>query len=198
MSSNTSSSTQANPSTAQPLDQLTPKLSEADQTLLQRKDPVVTNQNSQFTGQILANASVETAWDVLTDYRRFADFLPTVTASRVLEADGNRKVVEQIDARKVLFAEVESRVCTENIEKAPNRIDFQLLEGDLKTLQGQWRVAPVTTEPSGDRPQVLITQEVEAEADAGLFEGAFHSIFESSLKENLTAIQTEVEQRSLR
>ncbi len=179
---------------AQSLDRLTERLSAADQKMLRQGQAVVSGQNGNYVGQVLTTASMGAAWSVLTDYEHFERFLPNVSSSQVLRVEGDRKIVEQIDVRRVLLAKVESRVCTENIERGQDRIDFRLLEGDLKMLEGFWQIYPVTV--PGEAPQVLIQQVVAADADAGLLEGAFHSIFTGSLKQNLSAVKRETERRS--
>jgi ribosome-associated toxin RatA of RatAB toxin-antitoxin module len=191
-------------STSTPIKSLTNRLSASEQDTLCRKQPVVTGQQGEYVGWILADADLETAWEVLTDYNHFSQFLPTVASSRVLEVNGNRKVVEQVDRRRVLFMDLTSTVQTENVEQAPDRIDFRLIDGNLKTLQGKWQVFPadvknLNVKTSGiktsDSPQVLIMQTVKAEADAGFLEGMFYQVFEASLKENLIALQQESERR---
>lgn len=187
-------------SSSTPRKSLTDRLSASEQDRLCRKQPVMTGQRGKYVGWILADADLKTTWEVLTDYSRFSQFLPTVASSRVLEADENRKVVEQVDRRRVLFMDLTSTVQTENVEQAPDRIDFRLINGDLKTLQGRWELFAADVESLNvttlvDSPQVLITQTVQAEADAGFLEGMFYQVFEASLKENLIALQKESERR---
>jgi ribosome-associated toxin RatA of RatAB toxin-antitoxin module len=170
------------------------RLSSHERKALHRKQPVITGRAGDYVGWILTNADLETAWDVLTDYEHFDQFLPSVASSHVLESTENRKVVEQVDRRRVLLMDITSKVQTENIEQAPNQIQFRLMKGDLNTLEGSW-TARVT---DGDQahPQTLITQAVKANASAGFLEGMFHQVFEASLKENLQAIQQEIERRA--
>jgi ribosome-associated toxin RatA of RatAB toxin-antitoxin module len=181
-----------------PLAQLTSPLAPADREALSAGNPVVTGQDGSYVGWIVISASREVVWSVLTDYENFERFLPTVASSSIVEADASRKVVEQVDSRRVLMMDVESMVKTENIEQSPDRIYFQLLDGDLKTLKGYWKLHPIAPEDAASaerHPQVLLTQTVEAEANAGLLEGMFHQVFASSLKDNLAAIQQEAERR---
>jgi ribosome-associated toxin RatA of RatAB toxin-antitoxin module len=187
-------------SSAQPLQQLIAGESAAHLEALRQGETVITGQAGQYTAQVMVAASPETAWEVLTDYENFADFLPTVTASQVLQDQGDRKVVEQIDRRQVLLAHVESRLCTENYENLDLlRIDFRLLEGDLKHLQGYWQVDAIATEAgfaqASESEAVLVTQAIAAEAGVGLLDGAFYGLLESSLQENLQAIKHEAERR---
>lgn len=174
------------------LDHLLANLPPTEQEQLKQNQILLTGQQGQYVGWVLAPGSLPVAWSVLTDYNHFSQVLPTVTSSQVVEAEGDRKVVEQVDSRRIMLVEVTSRVCTENIETPQERIDFRLLDGDLKTLEGHWQLHPLEC----DNEQVLITQTIAAEANAGLFEGAFHSIFKDSLQQNLSAIRDEIERRS--
>jgi ribosome-associated toxin RatA of RatAB toxin-antitoxin module len=178
-----------------PLAASTNRLSQQEQAALRRKQPVITGEAGDYIGWILTDADLETAWAVLTDYDRFSQFLPSVVSSRVVEAAENRKVVEQVDRRRILLMNVQSKVQTENIEQAPHRIQFRLVKGDLKVLEGTWTAEAIDGDQA-DGLQVLVTQAVKAEANAGFLEGMFHKVFEASLKENLKAVQQEVERRS--
>jgi ribosome-associated toxin RatA of RatAB toxin-antitoxin module len=177
-----------------PIETLAANLSATEQDQLKRGEAIVTGDNGNYTAMVLVKASVEATWDVLTDYEGLEDFLPNVTSSRVVAEQGDRKIVERVDTRNVLFMELESTTRTESVEKAPDQIDFRLVEGDhLKQLDGRWRVQPVE---SADSPAVLISQTVAADADAGILQGTFEEMFASSLKESLEAIRSEVERRS--
>ncbi|MFE4107659.1 SRPBCC family protein [Almyronema epifaneia] len=176
------------------LDNLMSHLAPPDRALLQQEGVVVMGENGQYTAMVLAKADWQTAWAVIRDYENFARFLPTVVSSRVIEAAGNRKVVEQVDSRDVMLTTLESTLRTENIEKE-REIEFRLIAGDLETLEGFWRLDAIADSASGSL-QTLITQQVTAQADIGLLDGAFYSIFESSLKENIQAIAAEAERRT--
>ncbi|MBE9177636.1 SRPBCC family protein [Oculatella sp. LEGE 06141] len=180
----------------QVLADLTPPLSPAEQDRLQQGQAIVTGSNGSYVGVVLVSAGVETAWDVLTDYESFANFLPNVSSSRVLETEGDRKVVERVDVRNVLLMNLESRICTESIENQPEQIDFRLVEGDhIKKLEGFWQIQPVE-QSKPNAPQVLVSQTVAADADAGFLQGAFHGLFENSLEDSLNALRQEIERRS--
>lgn len=47
--------------------------------------------------------SLDSAWQVLTDYGRFAEFVPALQVSRVISRDGNTVVVEQKGEARLLF-----------------------------------------------------------------------------------------------
>lgn len=158
---------------------------------------VVTGDQGRYVAKVLVKASPEVVWAVLTDYANLSKFLPNVVSSRVIEAKGNRKVVEQVDVRQVLLVSRRSRFRTENIETAKKRIDFRLLEGDVKTLQGYWQINPIAAYPGAPVTQVLLTQDITAEPSAGTPKGLFYGLFRNGLNESLTAISQEIGRRTL-
>lgn len=165
-----------------------------DRDRLQRGRVVVQGQGSPLTAQILIQAPVETVWQVITDYRNFDQFLPTVKSSRIVQRSGNRTRMEQIDQRTVMVFPIQSRVCTDNWEEAESgQIKYQLVEGDLKAMSGYWQV---TTLPHQPHSATVLTHYVDADADAGLFNGAFHQILRQGVQENLRAIRSECDRRA--
>lgn len=175
----------------QPLHTLTTGLSDLKQQALRRGDAIVSGHAGEYGAQVLIEVEPETAWQVLTDFEHLAKFLPNVVATQVLEASAQRTVVEQTTVSQILFAQVHSKVRTENRVVAPGRLGFRLLEGDLNHLQGYWQVLPLASS------QVLVKQVVAADADMGILESSFHLLFRETLKQTLTAIQQEAQARTL-
>ncbi|MEM6591582.1 MAG: SRPBCC family protein [Cyanobacteria bacterium P01_C01_bin.73] len=178
-----------------PLSEALPSLSKRDCRRLQQGQIVVTGQSGTYTIHGLVSAAPETAWSVLNDFSGFAKFLPTVVSSRVVESNGDRSVVEQVDQRKVFFQEINSTVRTENI-RHDQQIDFHMIEGDLQQMEGFWRIDAIAADSENDASeQVLVTQKVSAQAGIGVFDGVFFKIFEGSVKENMKAICQEITRR---
>lgn len=157
---------------------------------------VVTGKNGDYVAKILVTATPALVWSVLTDYTNFHKFLPHVVSSQILGIHGDRQVVEQIDSRQVFFINHQSRLRTENILKENQRIDFHLVDGDLKQLQGYWLLELVSTYPGAIPTQVLITQKIDAQPKNGTPQGIFNGILKNSLQENLTAISKEIARRT--
>ncbi|HEY9749282.1 MAG TPA: SRPBCC family protein [Allocoleopsis sp.] len=172
------------------------RLPVAERVALRSNKVVVTGDQGRYVAKVLVKASPDVVWAVLTDYANLSKFLPHVVSSRVIESQGNRKVVEQVDVRQVLLVSRRSRFRTENIETAKKRIDFRLLEGDVKTLQGYWQLDPVAAYPGAPVTQVLLTQAITAEPDAGTPKGLFYNLFRNGLNESLTAISQEIGRRT--
>lgn len=154
-------------------------------------------EKGKYTGRVLVTASMDTAWQVLTDYDNFEQFLPEVTNSELVEANGDQKVFEQINKIKVFLFNKKSRVRIAVQEDYPQQLDFKIVDGDLETLDGIWRLEAVSPYPSAPPDQVLITHQVEVEPGSIISKSIFFDIYENSLKGTLAAIKEEVEQRDI-
>ena len=175
-------------------------LTDTTQASLTKGDVILTGAKGQYSVMALARVGPDVAWSVLTDYDSFPEFLPTITACRVVEKDGPRTIVEQVDRRRVLLTTVETLVRTENMEINEQQISFRLIEGNLKYMYGHWRLDVVdwshNVSPEIISPNVLISQQVKAEADLGRpIKKMFYRLFEASLIETMGAIRDEMERR---
>ncbi|WP_052050772.1 SRPBCC family protein [Leptolyngbya sp. KIOST-1] len=179
----------------QPAEAYLAKLTDADWAALAKRDVVVKGGQGQYGLMLATRVSQAEAWAVLTDYSSFETFLPTVVKSRVVEAEGDRTIVEQIDRRRILLTTMESKVLTENLELDRQQISFRLLEGNLEYMYGHWRIdaAPASL---GREPLCLLSQQVRAEADVGPFKSLFYNLFEASLIDTIKALRTEMERRA--
>ena len=175
-----------------PLEQLPAE----EQTTLRGGDAAVSSgSDGEFTGRILINAPVGVVWEVVTDYDNFEQFLPSVEASQVLDASGDRIVYEQLNVVDILFITNRSRIVIESLLTYPQHIDFSLVEGDVAALQGMWQLEPVNAE--AESTQILLTQEVAVEPEGGSDSlGLFSSTYQYLLGETLAALKQESEQRS--
>jgi ribosome-associated toxin RatA of RatAB toxin-antitoxin module len=170
------------------------RLSPADWAKLTRREVLLWGRQGQYEVMAATPVDGDTAWAVLTDYGNFARFLPTVAKSRVIEADGPRTIVEQVDRRRILLSTIESVVRTENLEINQQQISFRLLQGNLQHMYGHWRLDQAMS-PSGVS-LLLVSQQVHAEADVGPFKAMFYTLFETSLVETIQAIRQEMERRA--
>jgi len=163
---------------------------------LRRGELVFTGSDGNYVSRLLITTSLDNAWQVLTDYENFADFLPGVTSSELLESSGDRKVFEQTNKIKTLVFSIESRVQVATTETYPEQIAFQAVDGDLETMDGTWMLEAVSPYPSAPPDRVLLTHKVMVEPANAPSNGIFFSIYEDRLQETLEAIKTEAERRS--
>ena len=186
----------AHPAQAQLFDSPVDRLPVLQRATLHDGKALVTGEQGKYTARVLVTASPDLVWTVLTDYGNLAKFLPNVVSCQVLQSKGNEKVIEQIDSRQVLLLTVKSRVRSVLTETAKTRIDFQLIEGDLRSLKGYWTIEPIAPFKGAKPNQVLISQFVEAEPPTGTPKGLFNDLFKESLGQTLTAIGQEVNRRN--
>jgi ribosome-associated toxin RatA of RatAB toxin-antitoxin module len=177
-----------------PLDQLPLE----QRVSLKKGELVFLGEAGNYTSRLLISTTIDNTWQVLTDYEHFAEFLPGVASSQLLETKGDRKVFEQINKIKTLVFSIESRVKVATIESYPKQIAFKAVDGDLKTMNGTWVLEPVSPYPSAPPDQVLVTHKVMVEPAKAPSDGIFYSIYEDRLQETLKAIKTETERRSVR
>ena len=163
---------------------------------LRRGQVVVTGNNGQYTARVLVTATLPQVWAVLTDYDNLAKFIPNMASSRILQDQGDRKVVEQVDRRQVFVVNVVSRTVLEISEEKLAKINFRLTEGDLENLAGAWQIEPVSFVPRQPPTQVLITHTVTVQPKTNIPSATFFDIFEASLTETLLAIAKEVQRRN--
>ena len=88
------------------------------------------------------SASHELVWRTLTDYEGLAAFIPGLRSSRVIERRGREAVIEQVGEAKFLFFRFPIDVTVTSIEKPPEAIEVRLLRGNLRQLEGGYRIEP--------------------------------------------------------
>ncbi|WP_038021845.1 SRPBCC family protein [Synechocystis sp. PCC 7509] len=172
------------------------RLPTQERVALRQGQSLVTGSKGKYTGKVLVKATVATAWQVLTDYNNFYHFFPNVVSSKVIQNNGAGKVFEQVQVIRAFMLTKKARVRIAIKETYPKRIAFNLVAGDLKSLQGTWQIEPVSPYPGALPNQVLITHQVNADPGAISTRGLFFSIYKNSLENTLVALKTEVEKRS--
>lgn len=88
----------------------------------------------------LIEAGYATVWSTLTDYDHLAEFVPGMLSSRVLEHLGNTWTVEQRGETRFLFFSYPVAVTVLATARPPGTLDVRLLKGNLRRLEGGYRV----------------------------------------------------------
>lgn len=97
----------------------------------------------QITSSGTVTTSPAAVWRVLTDYNRMADYVPDLKSARVVERRGDKVILEQYGAARMLFFSRDIHLVVEVHEQAPNRLDVSLVEGDMKVYQCSWEISSV-------------------------------------------------------
>lgn len=106
----------------------------------------------------MLNAPLDLIWQTLTDYDRLAEFIPGMRRSKVLSRSGAVAVVEQSGEARFLFVRQAIEVTLSSTERPPYVIEAVLLKGNLKRLDGAYRITP----QGGGRVLLTWTGVVEA------------------------------------
>jgi len=99
----------------------------------------------------ILDAPLDLVWQTLTDYDRLAEFIPGMRRSRVIERRGAVAVVEQSGESSFLFLSFPIDVTLASTERPPHTLEVSMLKGNLKRLDGAYRI-----EPQGDG-RILLT-----------------------------------------
>ncbi len=160
-----------------------------ERSALQSGQVTLTGSNGQYTARVLVSAPVAAAWGVLTDYNNFSDFFPSVSESRLLSSSGNQRVFEQVNLIRVLLITRRSRIVMSATESYPQQIAFNLVEGDVRSLRGTWRLEQASP------GQVLITHQVSVDPGSSAPRELFFNLYQNTLQDTLAALKREAERR---
>jgi carbon monoxide dehydrogenase subunit G len=86
------------------------------------------------------DAPLELVWSTLTDYDHLGEFIPGIATSRLLEYRGRAAIVEQHGAARFLFVSIPIDVTVESVEFPRERIEIHVLKGNLRRLDGGYRI----------------------------------------------------------
>ena len=86
------------------------------------------------------SGSAESAWKVLTDYERYAAFIPDLHTSKIVSRIANRLVVEQRGEARFLWFKLPMIATLAVTETAPVRVESQLMRGTLREMRGRYEL----------------------------------------------------------
>ena len=90
----------------------------------------------------LLDADPATAWRVLTDYGRYAEFIPDLRVSRVVARRGGTVVVEQSGDAWVWLLRMPLDITFEITESPPWSVRSRLVAGSLRALDSSYVLTP--------------------------------------------------------
>jgi ribosome-associated toxin RatA of RatAB toxin-antitoxin module len=96
----------------------------------------------QISARIQIPHPVEKVWQVLTDYDRLADFIPSLAKSQRIEHPQDGIRLEQVGTQSWLKFKFCAKVVLDMVEQFPHQLDFQMVEGDFKKFFGSWILQP--------------------------------------------------------
>lgn len=134
-------------------------------------------------------APAEIVWQTLTDYNRLHEFIPGMLRSRVLERRGAVAVIEQSGEARFLVFTFPIDVTLASTERPPHSIEATMLKGNLKRLQGTYRIEP----QSAGRVAVTWTGVIEALSMPPLFG---ETLMRASIEDQFRGMVQEIAHRA--
>lgn len=110
---------------------------------VERVDGAEGDKAYQVTSSGTVQATPALVWRVLTDYDHLADYLPNLKSTRVVSRTGGKVILEQVGAARFLFFSQTIRLVVQVDERTPDRIDIELIEGDMKAFRARWELSPL-------------------------------------------------------
>ncbi|XP_058185014.1 uncharacterized protein LOC131302416 isoform X1 [Rhododendron vialii] len=113
----------------------------------------------RIRSRIPIDASLQTVWNILTEYEKLADYIPGLAVSQVLERRGNFVRLFQIGQQNLAFGLIFNAKGTidcyekplENLPSGHRReIEFKMIEGDFKLFEGKWSIEQYSIERCED------------------------------------------------
>ena len=129
-------------------------------------------------------------WQTLTDYDRLGRFIPGMRSSRVIERRGSTAIVEQSGYAQLFLFSYPVEVVVASVEIPPSTIEIHLERGNLKRLDGAYRL---------DFPgqgSVVLRWEGTLEPDLSLPGWLIGPLMRRSVTEQFRGMVREIERRS--
>lgn len=93
----------------------------------------------RISAQIATDVDRKTAWEVLSDYEHWPDFVPDLLVSRVVSRPGEPLLIEQ--RARIPWLPAFPLVVIAAVEETPYKsVHFQRIAGNIKALEGEWQI----------------------------------------------------------
>jgi len=96
----------------------------------------------EVTAHAVVRAPAELIWQTLTDYEHLSRFVPGIASSRVVSRQGTQLIIEQRGGARLWFFSYPIRVVLASRERPYEGIEVHLLQGNLRRLDGGYRIEP--------------------------------------------------------
>jgi ribosome-associated toxin RatA of RatAB toxin-antitoxin module len=142
----------------------------------------------RVAAEVDVHAGVAVAWEALTDYNHWTDFMPDLKVSRVISKDPLR--VEQRGSLPWLPGF--PIVIIADVQETPNeRVHFRKIEGNVAYLEGEWRL-------KGMRETTRVSYRAMVEPGFPLPPSLTADIFREDTRVKVEAMAREILRRSAR
>jgi len=143
--------------------------------------------------KIEVKGNIDEIFQLVSNVEKFPDFMEDVESVEILEVGDDWKVSKwntNVDRRKIIWTEKDI------IKLQENRVDFELVEGDLKSYRGFWQLDKT------DNAEIInITFAIDFEFGMPVIAPLIHPILarvlRANMKQMLIAIKNQFESSAL-
>jgi len=98
----------------------------------------------RLAAQLTTSASLESLWNVLTDYDRLNLYIPNLLSSKKIYQKNNNVQLKQVGAQDFLGMKFSAEVTIDLLEdKALGLLKFNLIKGDFRKFEGSWKIQKI-------------------------------------------------------
>ena len=95
----------------------------------------------RLAAQLTTSASLESLWNVLTDYDRLNLYIPNLLSSKKIYQKNNNVHLKQVGAQDFLGMKFSAEVTIDLIENRElGLLKFNLIKGDFRKFEGSWKI----------------------------------------------------------
>lgn len=142
----------------------------------------------------IARATLQQAWNVLTDYERLDEFVPDLVSSKILSRDTNEAIIEQKSQTAVLFLVHTVRMVVRIEEQPYSMLNVERLSGDMRHYRARWELEPVA-QPGDDGTRIALLGAMEPDFPLPPIVG--DALIQANVKSMVEAVIREIERRNV-
>ena len=129
--------------------------------------------------------SIESIWNVLTDYDNLSELIPNLVSSKIIGREGKRVQLEQVGSQKLMGLTFSAQVQLELIENRElGSLDFHLLKGDFRRFEGAWKMQQLS-----DGSGTCLLYELTVQGCLGMPVALIEQRLREDLTTNLLAVE---------
>ncbi|WP_320668042.1 SRPBCC family protein [Prochlorococcus sp. MIT 1307] len=129
--------------------------------------------------------SIDSIWNILTDYDNLSNHIPNLVSSKVISRDANRVHLAQVGAQKLMGLRFSAQVQLELIENRDlGVLSFHLIKGDFRRFEGLWKMKQLK-ENNG----TCLLYELTVQGCLGMPVALIEQRLRGDLKTNLLAVE---------
>ena len=98
----------------------------------------------RLAAQLTTSASLDSLWNVLTDYDRLNLYIPNLLSSKKIYQKKNNVHLKQVGAQDFLGMKFSAEVTIDLFEhKELGLLKFNLIKGDFRKFEGSWKIQTI-------------------------------------------------------